>query len=138
MYMFGKGDVLLNGASSPGAIASGDFNGDGILDLAVLNGGVTILLGKTDGTFASAGDFPTGLDPIWLVVGDFNGDGKLDIATANNYAGTVSVLLGNGDGTFQSHVDYPTASPVRLIAADFNGDGKLDLATANSGYVVGS
>ena len=37
----------------PGAVATGDFNGDGILDLAVANTGsndVSILLGNTDGT----------------------------------------------------------------------------------------
>ncbi len=138
IYLFGKGDIALS--SSPGAITSADFNGDGILDLAVLSDSkVTILLGKPDGTFASAGEFATGLVPVQLVVGDFNGDGKPDVATANAYDGTVSVLLGNGDGTFQAHVDYPTLNPpVWVIAADFNGDGKLDLATANSTDVTGS
>jgi len=45
--------------------AVGDFNGDGILDLAMVNGGsaVTLLLGKGDGTFtAKAVSLPAGTD----------------------------------------------------------------------------
>ena len=73
--------------SHPDAVAVGDFNGDGHLDLAVANdtraGTVSILLNKGDGTFQSAQDYAVGSDPDSLAVGDFNGDGHLDLAVAN-------------------------------------------------------
>jgi len=120
-------------------LASGDLNGDGILDLAVADAGcgqVSILLGNGDGTFSDGGSFGTGiagLAPYSVAVGDFNSDGKLDLATANEFGNTASVLLGNGDGTFQSHVDCGTGGDSRQVATgDFNGDGRLDLAVSSS------
>ena len=86
---------------NPQAVVTGDFNGDGKLDLAVANyygSTVSVLRGNGYGTFQPALSSATGSYPLSLAVGDFNGDGKADVATANSY--DVSVLLGNGDGTF--------------------------------------
>jgi hypothetical protein len=129
---------------NPQAVVTGDFNGDGKLDLAVANTNsntVSILLGKGDGTFQPAQNFATGAGPRSLAVGDFNNDGKLDIVTANY--GTVSVLLGNGDGTFQPARTFGIGSnPQSVAVGDFNGDGKLDLAVASidwpASYSTGS
>src|SRR5580704_2975207 len=116
-------------------IVTGDFNGDGKLDLGVVNvndSTVSILLGNGDGTFQPQVTFATGSGPGALAVGDFNGDGKLDLAVPfagqGNNDGGVSVLLGNGDGTFQTRVDYGTSTePYAILTGDFNRDGKLDL-----------
>jgi len=122
----------------PDAIAVGDFNGDGKLDLAVTSNGnatgnVSILLGNGDGTFQPAVLYLAGSNPSSVAVGDFNGDGKLDLAVANNDGGNVSILLGNGDGTFQTALDFSVESgPSSLAVGDFNRDGKLDLAVANN------
>jgi hypothetical protein len=69
----------------PIAVAVGDFNGDGKLDLVTsiyVNGGVSVLLGNGDGTFQPHIDYSTGGDSPWIAVGDFNGDGKLDLVTS--------------------------------------------------------
>jgi len=74
----------------------GDFNGDGIPDLAVVNRGandLSILLGNGDGSFQAAKDFGAGDSPIGAAVGDFNGDGALDLAVVNLFSDDVSVLI---------------------------------------------
>ena len=117
------------------AVATGDFNHDGYLDLAVVianDNTVGIMLGKGDGTFKAAVTYATGKYPWSVVVGDFNRDGKLDLATANQDGNNVSVLLGNGNGTFRTAVNYSVGSnPWDVTVGDFDGDGKLDLAVAN-------
>ena len=124
-------------ASDSYSLAVGDFNGDGNLDLAVVDydaSVVSILLGNGDGTFRPQVEYATGTLPRGVAVGDFNGDGKLDLVVANSASDNVSVLLGNGDGTFRPAVNYGTGSvPGSVAVADFNGDGKLALAVANSG-----
>lgn len=127
------------GGQSPRALAPGDFNGDGKLDLAVANSlgnDVTILRGKGDGTFEQAGSFAVGTKPWSITSGDFNHDGKPDLATVNIDSENVSVLIGNGDGTFKPAVNYPILRlPWSIIAADFNADHNLDLAVTDSGSV---
>lgn len=118
-------------------IVTGDFNGDGKLDLAVANyssGTVGILKGNGDGTFQTQVTYPVGTKPYALAVGDFNGDGKLDIVVANSGDDKIGVLLGNGDGTFQPQVLYSTSNlPESVAVGDFNGDGKLDIVVGNFG-----
>src|SRR5438105_5637872 len=66
----------------PSSAAVGDFNGDGIPDLAVANylsDSVSVLLGKRDGTFQTAQSYAVGHYPAAVAVADFNGDGHLDL-----------------------------------------------------------
>jgi hypothetical protein len=126
----------------PLAIAAADFNGDGILDLAVTNqndgypllGTVTILIGRGNGTFVPKAVSPqTGSVPYSVVVADFNGDGKPDLAVANAGSNTITVLLGAGNGNFAPPTSPAVGTdPVFAAVGDFNGDGVPDLAAASN------
>jgi hypothetical protein len=141
-------------------IVTGDFNGDGILDLATANNGtngeldgsISVLLGKRDGTF-SAGT-PIALSqstdivgPYSIATADLNRDGKADLAVtlSNGWTtGGLAVLLGRGDGTFLPPVLYP-ATAANLAIGDLGGDGIPDLIVSApafgqgpAGYLLGN
>ena len=157
--LLGKGDGTFGTAYSSGerwspvsSIATGDFNGDGKLDLAAANfatfdpnsnsytnGSVVVLLGNGDGTFQVPASYSAGLYPYSVAVSDLNGDGKLDLAVASQGSTNISVFLGNGDGSFLLSGSYGTGLNPRSIAVgDLNGDGKLDVVVANYGSGLGS
>ncbi len=120
------------------AVAVGDFNGDGIPDIATVAGGpsapLVILLGNANGTFTAATQTAFSAYTFGpMVVADFNGDGKQDLAILDGDNNTVTILLGNGDGTFTVAPSSPAtaANSKHLVVADFNGDGIPDLAVSN-------
>jgi hypothetical protein len=124
--------------------AYGDFNGDGLLDLAYVagwNAGVpspqiNIMLGESNGHFHLGSQIKGHKLFQYVVVGDFNGDGKLDLVISDGLA--FHVFLGNGDGTFTLLKDFRFPA-LSMVAADFDGDGKLDIAgvyNTGSGFTV--
>jgi alpha-tubulin suppressor-like RCC1 family protein len=130
----------FDAGSNPVAIAVGDFNRDGLADMAVSLSGtaqVAIILGTGTGAgpgaFAAPVNYAVGNSPNSIAVADFNGDGVADIAVSCQFSNMVSVLLGNGDGTFGAAASFPVGTaPLALAIGDFNGDGRPDLVTANS------
>lgn len=135
MLSFNCTDALIGGDAV--ASATGDFNHDGKLDLALAEfrgESLSILLGNGDGTFAPRRTYPTGPAPVSVVVGDFNGDRNLDVAVVNSSSlvDAVSIYLGNGDGTFSLATPLATDSSSRqVVVGDVNLDGKLDLMVTN-------
>lgn len=88
---------------APTSIMPADFNGDGLLDLAVANNvsnDVAILLNLGDGTFTAPVRFETGAGPTSVVAADFNVDGVLDLAVSHMITGAVGVYLNDGGGCF--------------------------------------
>lgn len=132
-YLFNEAGFTTG--TSPEALTSADFNGDGQPDLAVVNHGaatVSILLGKSNGTFAPKVDYSVGSDPDAVVAADFNGDGKIDLAVVSSAGNSVSLLIGAGDGTFTVSGTLATGNnPKSIAAGDFNLDNKIDLVVAN-------
>lgn len=124
--------------NEPEDVLTGDFNGDGFLDLAVSNagagysGGVISIYGNNGrGEFANVVSIRLTNRASRLVAGDFNNDGKLDLAATVPFeGGGVVVALGKGDWSFST-----TIIPINLVryragivVANFNSDGKADIA----------
>jgi hypothetical protein len=129
-----------SGGFKNNSVAVDDVNGDGKPDLLLTNlfssgNGVSVLLGKGDGTFRAAVTYNCGgVEPWALTTGDVNDDGKPDLLVTNLNSHNVGVLLGKGDGTFKAAVAFDSGGqfPRSARAADLNGDGKPDLLVANS------
>jgi hypothetical protein len=123
----------------------GDFNGDGIPDVAMVNGfSVSLHLGHGDGTFTRSYFFFAVESPVSVTTADLNSDGRLDMAVAytNPIGEGVQVFIGKGDGLFAGRRDNEPAGfklyqmgsqPEQVITADLDGDGDLDLVAVNSG-----
>jgi Ca2+-binding RTX toxin-like protein len=135
-------DASHFGAPTPISVAAGDFNADGIRDLAATSQSaqsIRILLGTGSGNFTAAPGISLADAEVATSVaaGDLNGDNLDDLAVARS--GTPDRLepyLSNGDGTFSlnSAGDIPVDDDPRDVTLGYiNGDNALDAAVATAG-----
>jgi hypothetical protein len=140
---FTLGQNFNGNISQAGGLLAADFDGDGFLDLAVLDNNpnapvVWTFLGSSGG-FSGGNGIATATPAggVAFTAADFNGDNHQDLAFVYNPAagGAVTLILkGNGDGTFTAGFSQVLTNPVTgsVVTGDFNEDGILDLATGTS------
>ena len=131
-----EGGQAISLGTSLHAVAAGDFNSDGRLDLVATTAGsqAVLLLRNAQNTgFVQGQSFTTGPTPVGIAVGDYNGDGLADLAIANRGGDSVSILLRVPGGTFSSETAVPVGDdPIGIVAADFDGNGRADFAVTNA------
>jgi len=120
-------------------IESGDLNGDGVLDLAVLgNGGDVILVpGTGTGSLGDYGALANDIVSFDAAIGDVTADGILDVLATDTYSQRVIVWRGLPGGGFMPPQLFPVSpNQSRLVLSDFNEDGLLDAVAMDSGFTL--
>jgi hypothetical protein len=132
--------------NGPTSIAVGDFNIDGVNDLAVADqtdNAVSVLLNLGTGLFGPNFELPVDQSPVSIASADFNNDGKMDVATANHTSNDATVILNsssfNGVNNPLSSSIFPGAEyldiGLKIKATPRvhpNGDVTLELHFENS------
>ncbi len=122
---------------SPEAIASGDLNGDGRVDIATANEGtrdVSLLLSDGGGHFTQKLIGPTGTAPNAIAIGDLKGDGRGgDVAVTNSQSNTMTLFRRDaGSPTGYQQTTLPAGPvPHSVAIGDLNSDGRADLVVTN-------
>jgi hypothetical protein len=112
-----------------------DFDGDGVLDMAVisLTGELRVMIGNGT-TFALGQEQQLGGLPIWMTGADFDNDGDEDIVVVRSDANSTDVWLNDGTGTFTPGASLPVGTDALAVTVgDFDDDGNVDVAVSRPG-----
>ncbi len=132
---------LFNAACEPRGGATGDFDGDGDIDIALAcpdidwNSGVTVLLNDGQGGFGEPQHVLLDNTAGWYIDAlDVDNDGDLDLACP--MGDELQILKNNGQGVFwAAQVSYTGQQYLRSMThGDFDGDGHQDLAALTGAY----
>ncbi|HEX5009987.1 MAG TPA: VCBS repeat-containing protein [Planctomycetota bacterium] len=136
----GFGAPVVQGLGAPvhAALATGDFDGDGLAD-AVLTRAVDsapdqarLLLGVGDGSFAQAQFVTLTGEAGDIDVLDLDGDGDVDLLAGSADGNRLSLFRGDGTGALGPRLDVPAQiSPQDVAEGDLDGDGQLDIAVSS-------
>ena len=120
----------------PSGIAIGDLNGDGHLDIAVADSGLSILFQNPNAAGIFLSPISLGVNCSSVVISDLNADGQADLVATSPDAGNVSIILQSpaGSGNFLSPQTVAAGfQPIDVTIAHLNADSFPDLAIANFG-----
>ncbi len=125
--------INYNVGLGPHGLVSGDFQGDGLVDLACINSGdISILYNLDNRSFLGARGYSIGEAPQGVLVSDLDQDGHMDVVTVDTYQKHVTFLQGSATGTFEIVATVPLAlaaeeTPGHAVIRDFDEDGLADV-----------
>lgn len=137
-FSFSLQTTTSNGGETSG-VSSGDFDGDGLIDLVVSSRNTGRITTFRSSTTASAITFETGENltlsgnsPFGVDLGDMNGDGKLDIissfAVGNVHIYENTSTSGNVSFGNEQVLSTNGQTTQYVFVGDLNGDAKPDIA----------
>ncbi len=141
--LLGAADLTFGPATTfpagdrPAAIAVGDLNRNGNVDVVTANTGfpnenLTLIVGNGDGTLQASIPLADEEIPLDVELGDINGDAVDDIVLTAQNTGILTIIS-NGDGTFQPSTALDNSLfPVSVQLADMNADGIIDLLSSSA------
>ncbi|MCX6658576.1 MAG: VCBS repeat-containing protein, partial [Euryarchaeota archaeon] len=118
-----------NKSACASMIATGDLNGDDVIDLVSLNPATSsfdYILSFLD----PVGTVSLGYVPGEVIVADFDGDGCSDVLTSMSSGTNLTITFGNR--TFHGNTVQLTCggNVIDIVIGDFNGDGLIDILAA--------
>lgn len=124
-------------ASAPTGVVTADLDGDGNDDIIAVDGpdySLSVMFGKSDGTFTAPVLVPLASKPTQFVLADVDGDGHPDLLVPDAAAGTLDLYTNDGHGGF-AVAPMPVAAgshPFSIAGGDLDGDGHVDLVVGDS------